>query len=326
MTLRPSPESFPAAPRMKEAPFGRVMTAMVTPFAENGRIDLRAAGKLAQYLVQTGSDGLVVAGTTGESPTITHEEQHELFWTVREAVDVPILAGTGSNDTKEAIELAEYATDNQLANGLLVVSPYYNRPPQSGIVDYFSQVADATDLPIVMYDIPVRTGRGIEHDTMVELARKFPHIRGLKDAAGDPTKTATLLRRSDLPSDFVVYSGDDEKNLALARVGSVGAISVASHWAAREMGAMYDAYSAGDVQMAESINAALQGSYDFETSADTPNPLPTKAMMRTILGGKAIGYCRSPLVIGSEAEHDLERRAREVRAELISLFGHAIDQ
>jgi 4-hydroxy-tetrahydrodipicolinate synthase len=289
---------------------------MVTPFDAAGDLDFKAAGRLAAHLVAHGSEGLVIAGTTGESPTISHDEQRRLFHVVREAVDVPILAGTGSNSTREAVELTEYVTTERVADGCLVVSPYYNRPPQSGIHHYFATVAGATDLPVVMYDIPVRTGRKIEHETMVGLAAEHRNIRGLKDAAGDPEATLRLLQDPRLPDDFVVYSGDDALNLDLATRGAVGAISVASHWAGDVIARMFDALEAKDAGLAEQVHEILGPSYAFETGVDTPNPIPSKAMLRA-LGLRDVGYCRPPLVLASRDDEDrLEARALEVHAQL----------
>ena len=298
------------------APWGRVVTAMVTPFDAAGELDLKAAGRLAAHLVEHGSEGLVIAGTTGESPTISHDEQRRLFHAVREAVEVPILAGTGSNNTHEAVELTEYVTKEGVADACLVVAPYYNRPPQSGIHHYFASIAAATDLPIVMYDIPVRTGRKIEHETMVQLATEHRNIRGLKDAAGDPDATLRLIEDPRLPSDFVVYSGDDALNLDLAARGSVGCISVASHWAGDVIARMYDALEARDAALAEQIHEILGPSFEFETGVDTPNPIPTKAMLRA-LGLREVGYGRSPMVLASREDDDaLEARALQVHTQL----------
>lgn len=304
---------------LPEAPFGRVVTAMATPFTEDlSEINYGEAVDLGLRLGMDGSHALAIAGTTGESPTITHAEQRQLFREMRGGVPLPLLAGVGSNSTKEAVELTEYVTENHLADGLLVVSPYYNRPPQSGIYDYYAAIARATDLPIVMYNIPVRTGRPIKSETMLCLAEKFDNIRGLKDATGEPDKTIAFMRDPNLPDDFYVYSGDDALNLELARFGSVGAISVASHWAGKEIGDMYAALEAGDEATAAAINQRLQPSYEFETSEDTPNPIPTKAMLRAI-GYRAVGYGRSPMVLGShQDESNLERAARLVYNDLKS--------
>ncbi|MCB0995222.1 MAG: 4-hydroxy-tetrahydrodipicolinate synthase, partial [Acidimicrobiales bacterium] len=165
------------------ARFGTVMTAMVTPFDDTGALDIDAAQALARWLVDHGNDGLVVAGTTGESPTLTHAEQASLIEAIVDAVDVPVLAGAGSNDTRAAIDLTERATAAG-ASGILSVAPYYNRPSQAGLLGHFRAIAEATHLPIVVYDIPVRTGRKVETDTLLELAHDVPNIVGLKDAAG----------------------------------------------------------------------------------------------------------------------------------------------
>lgn len=301
------------------APFGRVITAMVTPFTKDlEEINYAEAKRLAKWLIENGSDGLAIAGTTGESPTISHDEQRKLFQEIRSVVSAPIIAGVGSNNTEEAVGLTEFVSQNKLANGLLVVSPYYNRPPQSGIYDYFAQIAAVTELPIIIYNIPVRTGRNIENDTILRLAKDFPAIRGLKDASGDPKNTAELMQHPELPDDFFVYSGDDPLNLQLAQAGSVGAISVASHWAGDQIKAMYNALEAGDSALAEQLHNQLMPSFDYETSPETPNPIPSKAMLRAI-GYPEVGYCRSPMVLGSiEDEVSLEQRALTVYKDLKS--------
>lgn len=295
----------------ENAPFGRVVTAMVTPFREDGSLNLDIAQELAHWLQLNGSEGLVLAGTTGEAPTLTHKEQMDLFWAVNDVVDIPILAGTGSNNTEEAVALTREVTEEGFATGLLVVSPYYNKPGQSGIEDYFAQVLEATDLPVVMYDIPGRTGRPIAVDTIRRLASRFDNLAGVKDAAGDPKKSKEFLEIAASYDDFVVYSGDDSRNLELYRAGAVGAISVASHWAGKEMAAMFDAVDVGDMERAEELDDVLKESYEFETNNDTPNPIPTKAMMREVLG-KDVGFGRSPMR-GTDRENTrLELRANEV--------------
>ena len=272
------------------ARFGKVLTAMVTPFREDGSLDLDAAASLAQWLVDNGSDGLVVAGTTGESPTLTHDEQIELVGAVASAVDVPVVAGAGSNDTTAAVELTERSTEVG-ADGILLVAPYYNRPSQAGLAKHFARVAAATDVPVLIYDIPVRTGRKVDTSTLLELAHGVDNIVGLKDAAGDPAETAKLIAQA--PEDFEVYSGDDSLNLALLAVGAVGFISVAAHWSGAEHADMIAAFEKGDVVAARQINASLIPSFDYETGLTAPNPIPAKAMMRLI--GLPVGRCRPPL-------------------------------
>ena len=225
------------------ARFGRVLTAMVTPFTPDGALDLDGAATLARRLVEQGNEGLVVAGTTGESPTLTHDEQIDLVAAVVDAVDVPVIAGAGSNDTAAAVELTGRATAAG-ASAILAVTPYYNRPSQAGLHQHFRAMAAATDLPVVLYDIPVRTGRKIETATMLELAAEVPNIVGCKDAAGSVAATAQLL--AEAPEGFEVYSGDDVLTLPLLAVGAVGLIGVATHWCAPEIVALFDAHQRGD--------------------------------------------------------------------------------
>ncbi len=272
------------------ARFGRVLTAMITPFDADGRIDLDGAQQLARWLVDHGSDGLVVNGTTGESPTLSSAESIDLFRAVRQAVDAPVVAGTGSNDTAHAIRQTEAAAGIGV-DGVLVVAPYYNKPSQAGLDQHFRMIAAATDLPIILYDIPGRTGRKVDTSTIVRLAQDVPSLVALKDAAGNPAETATLI--AEAPDDFTVYSGDDNLTLPLLAVGACGTISVASHWAGEEIHAMFDAFDQGDVATARAINARLLPSYAFETSLDAPNPVPTKAMLRSL--GLPAGECRPPM-------------------------------
>lgn len=274
-----------------KATFGRVMTAMVTPFAQDGSLDRGAVANLASWLVdEQQMEGLVLAGTTGESPTLTHQEQGELFGAVREVVDVPLIAGTGSNNTSEAIDLTKRAIDAGM-DGLLVVTPYYNRPSQAGMLEHFTTVAGAGEgLPLLVYDIPVRTGRKVAHETLVELISGVDNIIGVKDAAGDPAATASLI--AEVPG-AEIYSGDDSLTLPLLSVGAVGAIGVATHWTGPEHVAMFDALERGDLKTARGINAMMLESFAFESSNDAPNPIPTKALLRAI--GLPVGFPRPPM-------------------------------
>jgi 4-hydroxy-tetrahydrodipicolinate synthase len=288
------------------ARFGRVVTAMVTPFDDRGELDLDAAVELAHWLVENGSEGLVLAGTTGESPTLTESEELVLFRSIREAVDVPLLAGTGSNSTVSAVEHTRRATDTGV-DGILLVTPYYNRPSQEGLDAHFRAVAAATKLPVVLYDIPGRTGRKISTDTILGLAREVANIVGLKDAAGDPAETARLIAHA--PAGFEVYSGDDAFTLPLLSVGAVGVISVASHWVGRQMCEMIDAFGRGEVDAARQINAGLIESFDFESSDDAPNPLPTKTLLAVL--GLKVGGCRPPMGPAPDSLTDRARRVLE---------------
>lgn len=270
--------------------FGRVVTAMVTPFAEDGSLDLDAAAQLARWLVDHGSEGLVVAGTTGEGPVLTDAEAADLVRAISEAVTVPVIAGCGTNDTSHSVALTRTATAAG-ADAVLVVTPYYSRPSQAGLLEHFATVAGATDLPVLLYDIPVRSGRRIAHDTMLELVRRSPNVVGVKDATGDPAGTAGLIARA--AESFEVYSGDDALTLPLLAVGAVGVVSVASHWAGPRFAEMVAAHAEGDVVRARKVNASLLDSYGFESTEEFPNPLPAKAACRAL--GLAVGQCRLPM-------------------------------
>lgn len=289
------------------ARFGRVLTAMITPFDADGRLDTTAAADLARWLVANGSDGLVLAGSTGEASVLPDEEDHELVEAVRAAVDCPILVGGGTNDTAHSIELTGELSELGV-DGILAVCPYYNRPSQAGIEAHYRAVAAATDLPVMVYDIPVRSGRKIATSTLLALA-EVPNIVALKDAAGNPAETARFIAAA--PEGFEVYSGDDGMTLPLLAVGAVGVVGVATHWMGRTMAEMVDAYHAGDVTRARELNAAMQTSFAFETSDEAPNPVPTKAMMRAL--GFPVGQCRAPM---GDAPAGLDDRARALAREL----------
>lgn len=291
------------------ARFGRVATAMVSPFDADGALDLDVAQQLASWLVEHGNEGLVIAGTTGESPTLTHDEQISLVRAVAAAVDVPVVAGTGSNDTQAAVELTQRATDAG-ADGVLVVTPYYNRPSQASLLDHFKTVAGATDLPVMIYDIPVRTGRKIDTDVLLELAHDVDNVVALKDAAADPAETAVFL--AEAPDGFEVYSGDDGLTLPFVSVGAVGCVGVATHWTGLEHQNMFDAIEKGDLAAATAINRTLLRSFAFETGLEAPNPIPTKAMMRAI--GIPVGHGRPPMHVEPAG---LEEAARTVLAPTI---------
>ena len=272
--------------------FGRVLSAMVTPFDENEDLDLDAAQALASWPCDsTSHEGLVLAGTTGESPTLTHDEQGQLFRAVREAVNVPIIAGTGSNNTRAAVDLTKRAVQAGV-DGLLVVTPYYNRPSQAALVDHFTAVAAAgDDVPTLIYDIPARAGRKVETENLLTLAHDVSNIVGIKDAAGDPAETAMLLTQA--PDGFEIYSGDDSLTLPLMAIGAIGAIGVATHWTGPEHVQMFAAFASGDVVKARKLNAMMLPSFGFESMPDAPNPIPTKAMLRML--GHSVGTGRSPM-------------------------------
>jgi 4-hydroxy-tetrahydrodipicolinate synthase len=276
--------------------FGRVITAMATPFDRSGALDLERARGLAEHLVANGSDGLVLAGSTGESPTLSFEEKRDLFAAVTDAVGprADIIAGTGTYNTAETIHLSTMAAE-QGVGGLLVVTPYYSRPPQSGLLAHFRAVAKATDLPIILYDIPSRTARKIEHETLLKLA-EVPNIVGVKDAAADLAGTARLA--AEKPEDFTIWSGDDALTLPMLSLGAQGVISVASHLVGARLQELVEAHSKGDGDLAAAINRELVPLFDvlFITS----NPIPLKAALAMI--GQPVGAPRLPLVPATEAE------------------------
>lgn len=289
---------------MAAARFGRVLTAMVTPFHDDGSLDVDGAVTLARWLVGHGNDGLVLAGTTGEAPTLSDDEKVELWSAVRAAVDVPLLAGTGTNDTRHTCELSERAAATGV-DGLLVVTPYYNRPSQAGIEAHFRAVAGATDLPIVMYDIPGRSGRKINTEVLVRLANEVPTVVGIKDAAGNPGETARVVAAA--PDDFAVWSGDDPMTLPLLAVGAVGVVGTATHWCGEVMTELVSAFTKGDHDRAQELNASLFDSYAYESREIAQFALAVKVALRVL--GLPGGPCRLP--IGPEPE-GLEADAQRV--------------
>ena len=270
--------------------FGEVLTAMITPFDENGDVNVDEAIRLARWLQANGNDGLVLTGTTGESSTLTDDEKMMLWEAVSAAVTIPVVAGTGSNDTLHSVNLTRQASTLGVA-GILAVCPYYNRPSQAGIAAHISAMATATTLPVIVYDIPVRTGRKINTTTLLSLAADNANIRGVKDAAGNPAETAVLMSRA--PQGFELYSGDDGLTLAFLAYGGVGVIGVATHWSGTDHKEMITAFKKGDIATAIAINHRLVESFSFETGDEAPNPLPTKAMMQLL--GFNVGPARLPM-------------------------------
>ena len=270
--------------------FGQVLTAMITPFDASGALDLDEAVRLAKWLQDNGNDGLVISGTTGESSTLTDPEKLSLWEAVINAVTIPVIAGSGSNDTAHSVHMTKEVTKLGAA-GILAVGPYYNRPPQSGLAGHITAMANATTLPVVVYDIPARTGRKISTQTLAMLANTVPNIKALKDAAGAPAETANLM--AQVPKDFELYSGDDGLTLAFLAYGGSGVIGVATHWSAPEHQSMITAFKNGDVALARKYNDILLESYAFETGDDNPNPIPSKVMMKHL--GFNVGDCRLPM-------------------------------
>jgi 4-hydroxy-tetrahydrodipicolinate synthase len=291
-TETPAGES---AARSPAAPFGRMLTAMITPMTEDGAVDYDGAARLAEYLVsEMRNDGLVISGTTGESPTTSDAEKDRLLATVLEAVGdrASIVAGVGTNDTEHTCELAR-AAERAGAHGLLVVTPYYNKPPQSGLIAHFSKVADATGLPNMLYDIPGRTGTPIAGDTLVRLAG-HPRIVAVKDAKADFGAASWVLARTSL----VFYSGDDMVNLPWLSLGAAGFVSVVGHLVGDRLHEMIDAYLAGQVQEALRIHRELLPVYTgmFRTQG----VIMTKAALGLL--GRPGGPVRMPLSDATPAE------------------------
>jgi 4-hydroxy-tetrahydrodipicolinate synthase len=276
------------------APFGRLITAMVTPFAKDGSIDWDGVATLANHLADHGHDAIAVNGTTGEAPTTKSSEKLEIIKVVKSAVGsrVKVLSGAGDNETSYTVEQAKRSADAG-ADGLLIVAPYYNKPPQAGIEAHFKAVADATDLPIMMYDIPGRTGVEIESDTIVRLF-ELPNIVALKDAKGNLAATSDVIARSGIP----VYSGDDILNLPFLSIGAVGFVSVCGHTVGNELKAMLDAWFAGDTARALEIHQKLIPV--FKGTFKTQGAILTKAAM-TLMGLPG-GTTRLPLVDATPAQ------------------------
>ncbi len=274
---------------MSTPPFGRLLTAMVTPFAADESVDLDAAARLASYLVdEMGNDGLVISGTTGESPTTSDAEKSDLLRVVRDAVGdrATILAGVGTFDTEHTLELAASAAKLG-ADGLLVVTPYYSKPPQAGILEHFRRVADSTDVPVMLYDIPGRAGVAIATDTMQRLA-EHPRIVAVKDAKGDLTASAGVIAHSEL----AYYSGDDAMTLPLLSIGAVGVVGTSTHFSAVGTRQLIEAYLAGDVETALRLHQQLLPIYTGIFA--TQGCILVKAGLKLL--GHDVGGVRSPLI------------------------------
>jgi 4-hydroxy-tetrahydrodipicolinate synthase len=285
--------------------FGSLVTAMVTPFRDDHAIDLDRAQELARWLVANGSDTIVVAGSTGESPTLDHREKADLFRAVAEAIDGQgkMVAGVGTYSTAETLELTELAMAAG-ADGLLVVTPYYNKPPQRGLTAHFTAVADATDLPVILYNIPGRTALRIEHDTLLELAH-HPNIVAVKDSTGDFQSISRLIAES--PDGFDVYSGDDWAAFGYVCLGAVGVVSVASHLVGPQIHQMIDLIQTGDIPAARKIHETLAPL--FNALFITSNPIPVKAALDML--GRSAGPTRLPLVAATAQESTRIRAALE---------------
>lgn len=271
--------------------FGPLVTAMVTPFASDGTVDYARAEELASRLIDTGSTGLVLSGTTGESPTLSPAEKVELFRVVKEAVgSIPVIANTGDNETAFSVELTQLA-ENAGIDGILMVVPYYNRPSQEGLFQHFKKIAESVSLPCLLYNVPGRSARNMDADTTARLA-EIPNIVGIKEASADLTQIAAI--RTQTPDAFQIYSGNDSDVLPMLTLGCCGVISVVSHIAGPLMYELMEAFWSGDILRSRELHLRLLPVIDAIFPATSPNPAPIKAALE--LQGFDCGGLRLPLV------------------------------
>ncbi|HIE11873.1 MAG TPA: 4-hydroxy-tetrahydrodipicolinate synthase [Desulfotomaculum sp.] len=281
------------------ADFGRVLTAMVTPFDKDGALNVDQVKKLARYLVENGSDGLVVAGTTGESPTLSKEEKASLFKAVVEETGgkATVIAGTGSYSTADSIALTKVA-QKAGADAVMLVAPYYNKPSQEGLYRHFRAVAESTKLPVMLYNIPGRTAVNVLPATVARLAKDVPNIQAIKEASGNMDQVSELRRI--LPDEFAIYSGDDALTLPILSVGGKGIVSVVAHIAGKKLQEMINAYASGNVTLAAKVHRELfpliKGMFI------TTNPVPVKAALNIL--GMNVGPPRLPLVEATAEEKE----------------------
>lgn len=293
--------------------FGQVLTAMVTPFDHHGEVDFNGTRTLVNYLIANGSDGLVVAGTTGESPTLTSEEKVELFKFVVDVVDgrVPVIAGTGSNNTRASISLTRQAEEAGV-DAIMLVTPYYNKPSQEGLFQHFKAIAQSTSLPVMLYNIPGRSAVNMSVETIVNLS-KINNIVSVKEASGDLDAMAQII--SHTPSDFTLYSGDDGLTLPVLAIGGAGIVSVSSHIIGNEMQEMISSYKSGDVDGAASIHRNLLPIMKALFAAPSPSPVKAALNMR----GVYVGGVRLPMVpLNSVEERALQNALQPSKIEAVS--------
>ncbi|MEW4210106.1 4-hydroxy-tetrahydrodipicolinate synthase [Priestia megaterium] len=283
--------------------FGQVLTAMVTPFDQNGEIDFNATKTLVEHLITNGTDGLVVAGTTGESPTLTTEEKIELFKCVVEAAAgrVHVIAGTGSNNTQASMSLTKLAEETGV-DGIMLVAPYYNKPSQEGLYQHFKTIAESTSLPVMLYNIPGRSIVNISVETVVRLS-EIPNVVSIKEASGNLDAMAEIISKT--PSDFTLYSGDDGLTIPVLAIGGAGVISVASHIIGNDMQEMINAFKNGDVQKAAATHRNLLPI--MRALFIAPSPSPVKAALN--LNGIQVGGVRLPMVPLSNKEQSTLEKA-----------------
>ncbi len=283
--------------------FGNVLTAMVTPFKKDLSVDYARAEELAVRLCENGSDGLVLHGTTGESPTLTHEEEYELYRVVKKAVGgkCKIVAGTGSNSTATTINSTKKAEEIGV-DGAMIVVPYYNKPPQEGLYRHFKAIADNTSLPLIIYNIPGRTGKNMETETVSRLAQIKNYV-AVKEASGNLEQVAAVRQKT--PEEFAIYSGDDNLTYPILERGGIGVISVASHLVGKEIKKMIDLFFEDKKAEAKSIHDKLMPL--FEAIFVTTNPIPIKAALEMV--GFPVGGLRLPLIEANNEEKETVRKA-----------------
>ncbi|MFC1751992.1 4-hydroxy-tetrahydrodipicolinate synthase [Thermoproteota archaeon] len=288
-----------------EPKWGRLITAMVTPFTSKNEVDYKEAVRLGEFLVKNGSETLLLAGTTGECPTLTHEEEYELFKTMVQAFQGKafIMAGAGSNSTATAVKSSQNA-ETLGVDLLLQVVPYYNKPSQEGLYQHFKAIAENTHLPIIIYNIPGRTARNMEPETMARLS-EIPNICGVKESAGSVEQMAAINKLT--PDDFLIYSGDDSMTLSFMEKGACGVISVASHCAGLKIKKMIELYVLGKKKEAREVEAELEEL--FQVLFIAPNPIPVKAALTMM--GFSVGMPRLPLVGATEEEQNAVRACLE---------------
>ncbi|MBU5343613.1 4-hydroxy-tetrahydrodipicolinate synthase [Caldifermentibacillus hisashii] len=289
--------------------FGRLSTAMVTPFDAKGNIDFQKTSHLVEYLLKNGSDSLVISGTTGESPTLTFEEKAALFKHVVNVVDkrVPVIAGTGNYNTKDSIELTKKAEDIGV-DAILLVAPYYNKPNQEGLYQHFKAIAESTSLPVMIYNIPGRSSVNIEPETIIRLS-EVPNIKAVKEASGNLVQMTQII--ANTPDDFVLYCGDDSLALPTLSIGGVGVVSVAAHIIGKEMQQMIQAFFSGNVTEAAKWHQKLLPIMKGLFAAPSPAPVKTALQLK----GLNVGSVRLPLVPLTEKE-------RNKLAELLKTLDH----
>ncbi|HEV3268865.1 MAG TPA: 4-hydroxy-tetrahydrodipicolinate synthase [Acidimicrobiales bacterium] len=293
--------------------FGRVLTAMVTPFASSGAVDFDVAAKLARYLVAEGSDGLVVGGSTGEGSSLSDEEKLDLFACVAEAVTVPVLAGSTFANTQQSVVLTAQVKATGVA-GVLATTPAYARPNQAGIAAHLGAIAESTPLEVMLYDIPIRTGRKIASATTIGLVKAHKNVTALKDASGDLVSAAHT--KAVLGDALSLYSGDDSVLLPFLGVGAVGIVSVAAHWVGPEVAGIVHAAALGEWQEAQMLNERAAASFAFESTEAYPNPMPAKAVLRVL--GFNVGECRLP---HAPSDTELNAAAAEIVSSLKTARG-----